>query len=76
MFRGGKSGFGSWTKTGRRMQYGAAVGSAMARGGSKSNNSNNSEEPSCFFTFMVLLMCALLLDAIARALKEKQLQPQ
>ena len=75
MFKRG--GFSSYTRTGRRMQYGAAVGSLMARGGSKSSNdSNNREEPSCFFTFMFLLICVLLLDAITRSLKEKQLQPQ
>ena len=73
MFKRG--GLASYTKTGRRMQYGAAVGAAMARGGSKSS-SEKSEEPSCFITFMFMLMVALLLDAITTALKQKQLQPQ
>jgi hypothetical protein len=71
-----RGGYASYTKTGRNIALGRSFGAAMARGGSKSNNSNNREEPSCFFTFMFLLMSALLLDAITRALKEKQLQPQ
>ena len=69
-----RGGYASYTKTGRNIALGRSFGAAMAS--KSSNNSNNSEEPSCFFTFMFLLMSALLLDAITRALKEKQLQPQ
>ena len=69
-----RGGFASYTKTGRNIALGRSFGAAMAS--KSSNDSNNSEEPSCFFTFMFLLMSALLLDAITRALKEKQLQPQ
>ena len=72
-----RGGFASYTKTGRNIALGRSFGAAMAsKSSNDSNNSNNSEEPSCFFTFMFLLMSALLLDAITRALKEKQLQPQ
>ncbi len=73
-----RGGFASYTKTGRNIALGRSFGAAMASKtrNNSSNNSNNSEEPSCFFTFMFLLMSALLLDAITRALKEKQLQPQ
>ena len=72
-----RGGFASYTKTGRNIALGRSFGAAMARGKSSNNGtSNNSEEPSCFFMFMFLLICALLLDAITRALKEKQLQPQ
>ncbi len=73
-----RGGFASYTKTGRNIALGRSFGAAMASKSrnNSSNNSNNSEEPSCFFTFMFLLMSALLLDAITRALKEKQLQPQ
>lgn len=74
-----RGGFASYTKTGRNIALGRSFGAAMAsksRNNSSNNSSNNSEEPSCFFTFMFLLMSALLLDAITRALKEKQIQPQ
>ena len=72
-----RGGYASYTKTGRNIALGRSFGAAMAsKSSNDSNNSNNSEEPSCFFTFMFLLMSALLLDAITRALKEKQLQPQ
>jgi hypothetical protein len=73
-----RGGFASYTKTGRNIALGRSFGAAMASKSrnNNSNDSNNSEEPSCFFTFMFLLMSALLLDAITRALKEKQLQPQ
>ena len=73
-----RGGFASYTKTGRNIALGRSFGAAMASKtrNNSSNNSNNREEPSCFFTFMFLLMSALLLDAITRALKEKQLQPQ
>ena len=73
MFKRG--GFASYTKTGRNIELGRSLGAAMARGGSKSS-SEKSEEPSCFITFMFMLMVALLLDAITTALKQKQLQPQ
>ena len=73
-----RGGYASYTKTGRNIALGRSFGAAMASKSSNdsNNSSNNSEEPSCFFTFMFLLMSALLLDAITRALKEKQLQPQ
>ena len=73
-----RGGFASYTKTGRNIALGRSFGAAMASKtrNNSSNNSNNREEPSCFFTFMFLLMSALLLDAITRALKEKQLHPQ
>jgi len=72
-----RGGFASYTKTGRNIALGRSFGAAMAsKSSNNSNDSNNREEPSCFFTFMFLLMSALLLDAITRALKEKQLQPQ
>jgi hypothetical protein len=75
MFKRG--GFASYTKTGRNIELGRSFGAAMSRGGTKSNDTaNNSEEPSCFIKFMFILMFALLLDAITRALKQKQLQPQ
>ena len=61
MFKRG--GFASYTKTGRRMQYGAAVGRVMAKGGSNSNSdsSENREEPGAcayilFFVFVVMLL--------------------
>ena len=73
-----RGGYTSYTKTGRNIALGRSFGAAMASKtrNNSSNDSNNREEPSCFFTFMFLLMSALLLDAITRALKEKQLQPQ
>ena len=61
MFKRG--GFASYTKTGRRMQYGAAVGRMMAKGTSNSNSdsSENREEPGAcayilFFVFVIMLL--------------------
>jgi hypothetical protein len=61
MFKRG--GFASYTKTGRRMQYGAAVGRMMAKGTSNSNSdsSENREEPGVcayilFFVFVIMLL--------------------
>ena len=42
MFKRG--GLASYTKTGRRMQYGAAVGAAMARGGNNSTNDSSTND--------------------------------
>jgi len=78
-----RGGFASYTKTGRNIALGRSFGAAMARGSNKSSNDRStsndgtkSEEPSCFFTFMFLLICAALLQSITQALKQKQLQPQ
>ena len=75
MFKGG---FASHTKTGRSIAIGRRVGESLARGsnGSSRTCESSSEEPSCFFAFTFLLMCALLLQAITKALKDNQIQPQ
>jgi len=70
MFKRG--GFASYTKTGRRMQFGTAVGAAMARGSNRST-SNNEEEPTAFVKFMLVFMCLYILHTINQILKQKQL---
>ena len=76
MFKRG--GFASYTKTGRRMQYGAAVGSLMAKGGSKSNDSTNSSEESrsAYGYVLFFIFVYLLLNGIIELCKNKQIQPQ
>ena len=84
MFRGGRGGFGSYTKTGRNIALGRSLGEAMAKGGRSSSSSasssnsigNSSGEPPCFATFLLLLICAIILQTITEAFKQKQLQPQ
>lgn len=80
MFRGGRGGFGSYTKTGRNIALGRSLGEAMAKGGrsssSSASSSNSSGEPPCFATFLLLLICAIILQTITEAFKQKQLQPQ
>lgn len=79
MFKGGRGSFGSYTKTGRNIALGRSLGEAMAKGGSKSSSTsigNSSGEPPCFATFLLLLICAIILQTITEALKQKQLQPQ
>ena len=74
MFKRG--GFASHTKTGRRMQYGAAVGSLMAKGGSKNNDSNNSSEESgsaCGY-ILFFIFIYILLNGMIEASKHKQPQ--
>jgi hypothetical protein len=71
MFKRG--GFASYTKTGRRMQYGAAVGAAMARGGSKSS-SENCEEPGACAYILYIILILLLIDQITKATNKYQAQ--
>ena len=77
MFRGGRGGFGSYTKTGRNIALGRSLGEAMAKGSrSSTSTSGTSEEPSCFAMFLFLLICAIILQTITESLKQKQIQPQ
>ena len=70
MFKRG--GFASYTRTGRRMQFGAAVGATMARGSNSSTrSSSNSEEPTAFAKFMLVLTCLYILHTITQILKQK-----
>ena len=71
-----RGGFASYTKTGRNIALGRSLGEAMARGTRSSGSSSSSEEPSCFAMFLFLLICAVLLQSITEAFKQKQLQPQ
>ena len=73
MFKRG--GFASYTRTGRRMQYGAAVGSLMARGGSKSTNSEGNEESGSVGGYIIFFIFVyMLLNAMIEASKHKQPQ--
>lgn len=74
MFKRG--GFASYTKTGRRMQCGAAVGALMAKGGSKSNDSSNSSEESgsaCGY-ILFFIFVYILLNGMIESCKHKQPQ--
>ena len=81
MFKGGRGSFGSYTKTGRNIALGRSLGEAMAKSSRSSTSSGNSSgnssgEPPCFATFLLLLICAIILQTITEAFKQKQLQPQ
>ena len=70
MFKRG--GFASYTKTGRKMQYGAAVGKAMARGTSGTKSSNE-ELGFCGYILYIILIL-LLVDQITKATNKYQAQ--
>ena len=75
MFKRG--GFASFTKTGRRMQYGAAVGRVMAKGGSNSNSESDEEsDPLCdvilFIIFIIFVH--IIINGIIQTGKQKHLQ--
>lgn len=70
MFKRG--GFASFTKTGRRMQYGAAVGTSLAKGGS--NSSGNDEELGTCGYILYIILILLLVDQITKATNKYNLQ--
>ena len=74
MFKRG--GFTSYTKTGRRIQYGAAIGSLMARGDSKSSNDSerNEESGSVGGYIIFFIFVYLLLNGMIESCKHKQPQ--
>jgi hypothetical protein len=72
MFKGGRGGFASYTKTGRNIAMGRSFGAAMARGTSNSSRSSE-EEPTAFVKFMLVFMCLYIIHTIPRALQEKHL---
>jgi len=83
MFKGGRGGFASYTKTGRSIAIGRSFGAAMARGttssassssASSSSASSSSKEPPAFVSFLFLLICAIILRTITQIVK--QVQPQ
>ena len=68
MFKRG--GFASYTRTGRRMQFGTAVGATMTRGFNRSTKSSE-EESTAFVKFMLVLTCLYILHTITQILKQK-----
>ncbi len=70
MFKGG---FASYTKTGRRMQYGAAVGESLARGTSGRSSSSSEELGFCGYMLYIILIL-LLVDQITKATNKYQAQ--
>jgi hypothetical protein len=73
MFKGGRGGFASYTKTGRNIAMGRSFGAAMARGTSSSSRSDNNEEPTAFVKFMLVFTCLYIIHTINQILKQKQL---
>ena len=72
MFKRG--GFASFTKTGRKMQYGAAIGTAMARGGSSSTKSSSSEELGFCGYMLYIILIFILINQIIQAVNKYQAQ--
>ena len=54
MFKRG--GFASYTKTGRGIAMGRALGEGLARGGSKSSTSEEDEPSFCVGVLMIILI--------------------
>jgi hypothetical protein len=68
-----RGGFASYTKTGRKMQYGAAIGKAMARGTSGRSSSSSEELGFCGYIIYIILIL-LLVDQITKATNKYQAQ--
>ena len=78
MFKGGRGGFASYTKTGRNMALGRSLGESMARGSSSSNtksgsSSSNEELGTCGYILCIILIL-LLVDQITKATNKYNLQ--
>ena len=71
-----KRGFASYTKTGRRIQYGAAIGSAMTRGSNRSNRSNDSSEQQMSGSACILFIIVvyILFRRIIQSANQKHIQ--
>jgi hypothetical protein len=67
MFKRG--GFASYTKTGRGISMGRALGEGLARGGSKNSTSENKDEPSFCVGFMTIILVLYILHTITRVTK-------
>jgi hypothetical protein len=65
MFKRG--GFASYTKTGRRMQFGAAVGESLARGTRSRGSKSSSEELGICGYILYIILILLLIDQITKA---------
>ena len=72
MFKRG--GFASYTKTGRKMQYGAAVGESLARGTRSRGSSSSSEELGICGYILYIILILLLIDQITKATNKYQAQ--
>lgn len=73
MFKRG--GFASFTKTGRRMQYGTAVGTSLARGGSNSSESDESGPICNVILFIIFIIFVhIIINGIIQIDKQKHLQ--
>ena len=58
MFKRG--GFASYTKTGRKIAIGRALGQGLARGGSKSSTSEEEEPSFCLGVLTIILIIYIL----------------
>jgi|694.fasta_scaffold37810_3 hypothetical protein len=71
MFKRG--GFASYTKTGRGIAIGRALGEGLARGGSKSSTSQeNKDEPSFCVGVMIIILIIYILHTITQVTKPNQ----
>ena len=77
MFKGGRGGFASYTKTGRNIAMGRSFGAAMARGTnsrtSESSNEKSEELGICGYILYIILIL-LLIDQITKATNKYQAQ--
>ena len=65
MFKRG--GFASYTKTGRKIAIGRALGQGLARGGSKSSTSEeDEEEPSFCLGVLTIILIIYILHTIIK----------
>jgi hypothetical protein len=75
MFKGGRGGFATYTKTGRNIALGRSLGESMTRGSSSSGrtSSSNEEVGICGYILYIILIL-LLIDQITKATNKYQAQ--
>ena len=73
MFKGGRGGFASYTKTGRSIAIGRRVGESLARGSTRSSSEKSEELGTCGYILYIILIL-LLIDQITKATNKYQAQ--
>ena len=72
MFRGGKGGFGSWTKTGRSIELGRACGKSLASKSSSSSAGENKSEPPVYIWIMIIFAWFIMFNKISKGSNQQQ----
>jgi hypothetical protein len=74
MFKRGRGGFASYTKTGRNIALGRSLGESLARGTRSRGSSSSSEELGTCGYILYIILILLLIDQITKATNKYQAQ--